>query len=121
MNICDELVSGEPRYRCSIMFDADVEHGDNIESVMVACGGIVIDSVEGSWPLIGTDQPIVETFTDDDLIVGEPYGSKGAARWPISSMPFPEPIRSRRTCGALLATTRRRTPPMWPLIVARAT
>jgi hypothetical protein len=72
MNICDETVSAAPRYRCSIIFDADNEHGDNIEAVMTACGGIVIDSVEGSWPLIGSDQPIIETFTDDDLIADEP-------------------------------------------------
>ncbi len=70
-NICDEDVSGETRYRCSVLFDAEAQHGDNIEAVMTACGGIVIDDVDGSWPLIGTDQPIVETFTDDDLISGE--------------------------------------------------
>ncbi|TDW21077.1 uncharacterized protein DUF1983 [Rhizobium azibense] len=72
MNICDEAADYGTRYRCSIVFDADNEHGDNIEAVMTACGGIVIDSVEGSWPLIGSDQPIVETFTDDDLIADEP-------------------------------------------------
>ncbi|WP_077499669.1 phage tail protein [Sinorhizobium sp. A49] len=71
-NICDEGTDHGKRYRCSVMLDADVDHGDNIEAVMRACGGIVIDSVEGSWPLVGTDQPIVETFTDDDLVVGEP-------------------------------------------------
>ncbi|MBD9651990.1 DUF1983 domain-containing protein [Ensifer sp. ENS09] len=71
-NICDEATDHGKRYRCSVMFDADVDHGDNIEAVMRACGGIVIDSVEGSWPLVGTDQPIVETFTDDDLVAGEP-------------------------------------------------
>ncbi len=71
-NICDEGTDHGKRYRCSVMFDADVDHGDNIEAVMRACGGIVIDSVEGSWPLVGTDQPIVETFTDDDLVLGEP-------------------------------------------------
>jgi len=71
MNICDEDAGGERRYRCSVLFDADAQHGDNIEAVMTACGGIVIDDVTGSWPLIGTDQPIVETFTDDDLIAGE--------------------------------------------------
>jgi hypothetical protein len=71
-NICDENAGGEPRYRCSVLLDADVDHGDNIESIMVSCGGIVVDSVEGSWPIIGTEQPIVETFTDDDLIVTEP-------------------------------------------------
>lgn len=72
MNICDESAAYGTRYRCSVIFDADNVHGDNIEAVMTACGGIVIDSVEGSWPLIGTDQPIVATFTDDDLIADEP-------------------------------------------------
>ncbi|CAD7023124.1 hypothetical protein REJC140_00101 [Pseudorhizobium endolithicum] len=70
-NICDEMVSGERRYRCSVLLDCDVDHGDNIDGLMQACGGMVIDSVDGSWPLIGTAQPIVATFTDDDLIVGE--------------------------------------------------
>jgi len=70
-NICDELVGGERRYRCSVMLDCDVDHGDNIDGLMQACGGMVIDSVDGSWPLVGTAQPIVATFTDDDLIVGE--------------------------------------------------
>ncbi|MCJ8519028.1 hypothetical protein ABID21_001936 [Pseudorhizobium tarimense] len=70
-NICDELVSGERRYRCSVLLDCDVDHGDNIDGLMQACGGMVIDSVDGSWPLIGTAQPIVATLTDDDLIVGE--------------------------------------------------
>lgn len=71
-NICDETTSDGPRYRCSVIFNADVEHGDNIDAVMQACGGIVVDGVDGSWPLIGTDQPIVETITDDDLISTEP-------------------------------------------------
>lgn len=71
-NICDEITGGEARYRCSIMLDADAEHGDNIDALMSSCGGMVVDGVEGSWPLIGTAQPIVFTFTDDDLIVGEP-------------------------------------------------
>ncbi len=71
-NICDETASYGKRYRCSVIFDADLEHGDNIDAVMQSCGGIVVDSVDGSWPLIGTDQPIVETITDEDLISTEP-------------------------------------------------
>lgn len=71
-NICDEDTAYGDRYRCSVIFDADLEHGDNIDAVMTSCGGIVIDSVDGSWPLIGTDQPIIETVTDDDLITTEP-------------------------------------------------
>jgi len=70
-NICDEVVDGEQRYRCSIILDADVTHGDNIDALMTSCAGMVIDGVDGSWPLIGTEQPIVATFTDEDLIVDE--------------------------------------------------
>mgnify|MGYP003750138037 CR=1 FL=1 len=33
---------------------------------MLSCGGIRVDGVEGSWPIIGSEQPIVATFTDDD-------------------------------------------------------
>lgn len=75
-NLCDEIVGGEKRYRCSIMLDCNVDHGDNIEALMTSCAGMVVDSVEGSWPLIGTHQPIVFTFTDDDLVVGEPVRFK---------------------------------------------
>lgn len=71
-NICDEIEGGENRYRCSIMLDADAAHGDNIDAIMTSCAGMVIDSVDGSWPLIGTEQPIVATFTDVDLIDTEP-------------------------------------------------
>lgn len=71
-NICDESSAYGARYRCSVIFDADLEHGDNIDAVMQSCGGIIVDSVDGSWPLIGTDQPIVETIADQDLISTEP-------------------------------------------------
>lgn len=70
-NICDEIVGGEIRYRCAIMLDAGADHGDNIDALMTSCAGMVIDSVDGSWPLIGTEQPIVATFTDDDLVIAE--------------------------------------------------
>jgi len=71
-NVSDETVNGDTRYRCSIMLDCTAVHGDNIEALMKSCGGIVIDAVEGSWPLIGTAQPIIATITDDDLVVGQP-------------------------------------------------
>lgn len=73
-NLCDEDVSGEHRYRVSILLDAgpDTTHGQNIDSLMLACGGMGVDGVDGSWPIVGSDQPIVATLTDDDLIVGAP-------------------------------------------------
>lgn len=67
-NLCDEFTDYGRRYRCSILLDADLDHGDNIDALMLSCGGIVIDGVEGSWPVVGSEQPIVATFTDDDLV-----------------------------------------------------
>lgn len=73
-NVCDEVVEGEKRYRCSIMLDCTATHGDNIQSLMKSCGGVVIDAPDGSWPMIGAAQPVVATITDDDIVVdaGEP-------------------------------------------------
>lgn len=70
-NVCDETVDLAARYRCSIGFDCTAEHGDNIEAVMTACGGILITSVGAIYPIVGTDQSVVATLTDDDLIVGQ--------------------------------------------------
>lgn len=70
-NICDEAVSGEARYSCSIMLDCEGSHGDNIESIAMSCGAMSVDGVNGSWPLVGHDHPVVITFTDDDLISTE--------------------------------------------------
>lgn len=70
-NICDESAGYGARYECSIMLDSGSQHGDNIDALMMSCGGIVIDSVEGSWPLVGTEQTVVETFSDADLVHGE--------------------------------------------------
>lgn len=70
-NLADEFTDYGRRYRCSILLDADLDHGDNLDALMLSCGGIRVDGVEGSWPIIGSEQPIVATFTDDDLVRGE--------------------------------------------------
>jgi hypothetical protein len=70
-NLADEFADYGRRYRCSILLDADLDHGDNLDALMLSCGGIRVDGVEGSWPIIGSEQPIVATFTDDDLVRGE--------------------------------------------------
>lgn len=67
-NICDELVSGLPRYRCSILLNCMVAHSDNLQSLALSCGAMQIDSIDGSWPLVGSSQIVVDTFTDADLI-----------------------------------------------------
>ncbi|TPN79958.1 phage tail protein [Mesorhizobium sp. B1-1-2] len=77
-NICDEQVekqdgSFEPRYQLSLLIDCTRTHGENIDSMMLSCGGITIDAVDGAWPLVGSDQPVVATITDDDFVTGAPF------------------------------------------------
>ncbi|ADH87365.1 hypothetical protein Snov_0028 [Ancylobacter novellus DSM 506] len=69
-NICDETTDYGTRYRCSIMLDCTAMHGENITSLQLSCGAKKVDAVDGSWPLVGHDQAVVATITDDDLIVG---------------------------------------------------
>lgn len=71
-NLCDETVSLEPRYRCSMFVDCMDTHGNNIETMTNSCGAMTVEGVTGVWPLVGSSQPVVITFTDDDLIDGQP-------------------------------------------------
>ncbi len=71
-NICDEMVGSRRRYECSALMDLMADHGDNIDVLMKACGGTMVNGVGESWPIVGTSQPVVMTITDDDIIVGEP-------------------------------------------------
>lgn len=71
-NLSDETTDHGPRYRCSIMLDCTAEHGENIASIQMACGAGTVDGVAGSWPVVGHDQPVAITFTDDDLIATAP-------------------------------------------------
>lgn len=43
-------------------------HGSNVESLLKSCGAYMINGVEGIWPVVGSDQPVVATLTDDDLV-----------------------------------------------------
>lgn len=94
-NICDETVDSEKRYRCSILLDCMSTHGDNIEAIALSCGAMSVDGVEGSWPIVGSDQPAVVTFTDDDLIITAPvkYRAKRSQSELVNSVSgnFPDP------------------------------
>lgn len=67
-NICGEDVGGDPRYQCSVLLNCMALHADNLRSLSLSCGSMQIDGLEGSWPLVGSDQPSVMTFTDEDII-----------------------------------------------------
>lgn len=72
-NICDEIADdGNTRYRISMFLDCMATHGENIEGLQASSAGMTVDGVDGVWPITGTSQPIVATFTDDDIVTGEP-------------------------------------------------
>ena len=74
MNVCDEAVAGgEARYRAGVIFTAadGTTHRDNLEPVLNAAGAALVERVDGDLPIVGANQPVVATLTDDDLIVGE--------------------------------------------------
>lgn len=75
-NLCDELDGdGQERYRCSVMVDCgpQTSFGEIIKSFALSCGAMSIDGVDGSWPLVGSDQPTAFTFTDKDIISTADY------------------------------------------------
>lgn len=94
-NICDETVGGEKRYRCSILLDCMSTHGENIEAIALSCGSMTVDGVDGTWPIVGSDQPVVLTFTDDDLIASAPvrFRAKRSQSELVNSVSgnFPDP------------------------------
>jgi hypothetical protein len=71
-DICDETVEGEARYRVSMFLEADREHGDNIEDLMLSCAGMIVESVTGPYPILGASQTPVATLTNDDLVADAP-------------------------------------------------
>jgi hypothetical protein len=71
-DICDQVVEGEARYRVSTFLEADNEHGNNIEDLMLACAGMVVEGVTGPFPILGASQTPVATLTNDDLVADAP-------------------------------------------------
>lgn len=74
MNVCDEIIDGAPRYRsgCLVTAADGVSHRDNLEPILQAAAAALVERVDGDQPLVGANQPVVATLTDDDLIVGAP-------------------------------------------------
>lgn len=72
MNVCDETVDGAARYRsgCIVTAADGVSHRDNLQPVLQAAAADLVERVDGDQPLVGANQPVVATLTDDDLIVG---------------------------------------------------
>lgn len=115
-NICEESVpstwtpgfTARPRYVTAIGLDCTLEHGDNIDALMKSCGGMIVDGVDGTWPIIGTNQPTVATLTDADLIVGAPvrFQARRAMNELVNSVSgtFPNPQNQWSPAGYERAT-----------------
>ncbi|MGL4674713.1 MAG: phage tail protein, partial [Wohlfahrtiimonas sp.] len=83
-NICDEIVDTEKRFAISFQVNCSETHGNNIDAIMRSCGGFISEGVEGIWPIVGSNQTVVATFTDDDIIVNS---SKNFRRYrPMSEL-----------------------------------
>lgn len=117
-NICDETTDYGARYRCSIMLDCEAQHGENIAALQLSCGAKTVDGVDGSWPLVGHDQAIVATITDDDLIASTPrrWNARRSMSDLVNSVAgnFPDPEQlwsligyETQTSGALVTVDRR--------------
>lgn len=73
-NICDEFVGGGRRYKAGLIAAAGngVTHDANMQPLMEACAATWVEDASGEYPLVGAEQAVVATFTDDDLMIDEP-------------------------------------------------
>lgn len=70
MNICDETMpDGSKRYTAALIASSGdgVTHETNMTPLREACAGSWIEGVTGEYPLVGANQAIVATITDDDI------------------------------------------------------
>ena len=74
-NICDEFVGGGRRYKAGLIAAAGngVTHDANMQPLMEACAATWVEDASGEYPLVGAEQAVVATFTDDDIMVDEPF------------------------------------------------
>ncbi|MFS2324340.1 phage tail protein [Brucella sp. H1_1004] len=70
MNICDEIMpDGSKRYTAALIAVSGdgVTHDSNMTPLREACAGSWIEAVSGEYPLVGANQAVVATITDDDI------------------------------------------------------
>jgi len=70
MNICDEIMSdGSKRYTAALIASSGdgVTHETNMTPLREACAGSWIEAVTGEYPLVGANQAVVATITDNDI------------------------------------------------------
>ncbi|RWM02095.1 MAG: hypothetical protein EOR68_08285 [Mesorhizobium sp.] len=75
-NICDESVGVTgARYSAGVVAAAGsgVTHDQNIQPLLEACAATWVDDATGEYPIAGAAQSIAFTFTDDDIMLDEPF------------------------------------------------
>ncbi len=74
-NICDEMVNGGRRYKAGLIAAAGqgVSHDANMQPLFEACAATWVEDASGEYPLVGAEQAVIATFTDDDLMIDEPF------------------------------------------------
>ncbi|MBO1040401.1 phage tail protein [Brucella pituitosa] len=70
MNICDEIMlDGSKRYSAALIASSGdgVTHETNMTPLREGCAGSWIEAVTGEYPIVGANQAVVATITDDDI------------------------------------------------------
>ncbi|WP_421912724.1 phage tail protein [Mesorhizobium sp.] len=74
-NICDEFAGTGARYTAGLIAAAGsgVTHDQNLQPLLEACAATWVEDATGEFPIAGAAQSVVMTFTDDDIMIDEPF------------------------------------------------
>jgi hypothetical protein len=74
-NICDETVGVAKRYKAGLIAaaGAGVTHDQNLQPLLESSASTWVEDASGEYPIAGAAQSIAFTFTDDDIMVDEPF------------------------------------------------
>lgn len=72
MNVCDEAVSGGPRYRCGLIVNAgaDTPHSANLEAILQSCAATMGSDGVREYPLMNVVEPLTFTIRQSDQLSG---------------------------------------------------
>lgn len=76
MNICAEsMPDGSKRYTAALIASSGdaVTHDSNMTPLREACAASWVEAVMGEYPIIGANQAVVATITDDDINLEKPF------------------------------------------------
>ncbi|MBZ9985660.1 hypothetical protein LB572_00970 [Mesorhizobium sp. BH1-1-5] len=74
-NVSDETIGLLRRYSAGIIAaaGAGVTHDQNMQPLFEACAATWVEDASGEFPIVGAAQSTVLTFTDDDVMIDEPF------------------------------------------------